>query len=66
MGAPDGEGGVASKDLATSLGDGTTSATVLARAISPRAQRCLPRGTTRCRIKRGIDRAVTAIIRRSE
>tara|TARA_R110000824_G_scaffold555_4_gene3588 strand:- start:5117 stop:6697 length:1581 start_codon:yes stop_codon:yes gene_type:complete len=43
-------------------GDGTTTSTVLARAILKRAQKYLMAGASPIELKRGIDKAVTAII----
>ena len=45
-------------------GDGTTTATVLARAILKGAQRYLTAGISPVELKRGIDKAVTAVTER--
>ena len=46
----------------SSAGDGTTTATVLARSILEKAQTYLATGTSPVEIKKGIDKAVEAII----
>src|SRR4051812_9070041 len=43
-------------------GDGTTTATVLAQAISREGLKNVPAGANPMALKRGVDRAVTAIV----
>ena len=52
----------ASSQTNTNAGDGTTTATVLARAILNQAQKYLVAGSSPTEIKRGMDKAVAAII----
>jgi len=52
----------ASAQTNTDAGDGTTTATVLAREILVRAQRYLAAGHSPVELKRGIDKAVSAIV----
>ena len=52
----------ASEQTNTSAGDGTTTATVLARAIYSRALKYVQSGASPTEIKRGIDEAVRAIV----
>jgi len=52
----------ASSQTNTAAGDGTTTATVLARAILVQAQKFLSAGASPVELKRGIDRAVEAIV----
>ena len=47
-------------------GDGTTTATVLAEAIFAKARRTSPPAATRWHIKRGIDKAVEAVVDRAK
>ena len=44
-------------------GDGTTTSTVLARAIFTQSQKYLAAGASPVELKRGIDKAVTAIVK---
>ena len=46
----------------TNAGDGTTTSTVLAREMLNKAQRYLAAGSSPIELKRGIDKAVTAIV----
>jgi chaperonin GroEL len=46
----------------TMAGDGTTTATVLSRAILNKAQRYITAGASPVELKRGIDTAVTAVV----
>jgi chaperonin GroEL len=50
----------------TEAGDGTTTSTVLARAILKQAQRYLISGASPIELKRGIDKAVEAIVEKLE
>jgi len=52
----------AAEETNNSAGDGTTTATVLARAILVEAQRHLVAGNSPVELKRGIDRATEAIV----
>ena len=52
----------ASAQTNTDAGDGTTTATVLAREILVRAQRYLAAGHSPVELKRGIDKTVSAIV----
>jgi len=56
----------ASEQTNSKAGDGTTTSTVLARAILEQAQRYLTAGVSPIELKRGIDKAVEAIIQRLE
>ena len=56
----------ASEQTNNDAGDGTTTATVLARAIYDRAQKYLLAGSSPVEIKRGIDKAVEVIVRNIE
>jgi len=53
----------AASETNTSTGDGTTTATVLAREIFSQAQKYLTAGASPVELKRGIDRAVEAIVK---
>ncbi len=52
----------ASEQTNSKAGDGTTTSTVLARAILQQAQRYLTAGVSPIELKRGIDKAVVAMI----
>ncbi len=52
----------ASEQTNSKAGDGTTTSTVLARAILQQAQRYLTAGVSPIELKRGIDKAVVAIV----
>ena len=52
----------ASEETNTSAGDGTTTSTMLARAILDKSQSHLVAGISPIEIKRGIDMAVTSIV----
>ena len=52
----------ASEQTNTEAGDGTTTSTVLARAILKQAQRYLMAGASPIELKRGIDKAVKVIV----
>jgi len=52
----------ASEQTNSKAGDGTTTSTVLARAILQQAQRYLTAGVSPIELKRGIDKAVAAIV----
>jgi len=54
----------ASEQTNSKAGDGTTTSTVLARAILTQAQRYLIAGVSPIELKRGIDKAVEAIVER--
>ena len=54
----------AAEQSATKAGDGTTTATVLTRAILQRAQKYLTAGVSPIEIKRGMDKACDAIVER--
>jgi len=54
----------AAEQSATRAGDGTTTATVLTRAILQRAQKYLTAGVSPIEIKRGMDKASDAIVNR--
>ena len=54
----------ASEQTNNNAGDGTTTSTVLARAILKQAQRYLIAGVSPIELKRGVDRAVGAIVQR--
>jgi chaperonin GroEL len=54
----------AAEETVNSAGDGTTTATVLARAILRDAQRYLTAGVSPVELKRGIDKAVDAVTKR--
>ena len=54
----------AAEQSATKAGDGTTTATVLTRAILQRAQKYLSAGVSPIEIKRGMDKATDAIVER--
>ena len=54
----------AAEQSATRAGDGTTTATVLTRAILQRAQKYLTAGVSPIEIKRGMDKASDAIVER--
>jgi chaperonin GroEL len=54
----------AAEQSVANAGDGTTTATVLARAILKGSQRYLTSGVSPVELKRGIDKAVTVIIDR--
>ncbi len=56
----------ASSQTNTTAGDGTTTATVLARAILVQAQRYLSAGASPVELKRGIDKAVEVIVLKLE
>jgi chaperonin GroEL len=56
----------ASEQTNIDAGDGTTTATVLARAIYLNAQKYLLAGSSPIELKRGIDKAVTQILMRLE
>ena len=53
----------ASEQTNSEAGDGTTTSTVLARAILEQAQRYLTSGVSPIELKRGIDKAVKAIVK---
>jgi len=54
----------AAEQSASKAGDGTTTATVLTRAILQRAQKYLTAGVSPIEIKRGMDKACDAIVER--
>ena len=54
----------AAEQSATKAGDGTTTATVLTRAILQKAQRYLTAGVSPTEIKRGMDKATETIVER--
>jgi len=54
----------ASEQTNSKAGDGTTTSTVLARAILKQAQRYLIAGVSPIELKRGIDKAVEAVVER--
>ena len=54
----------AAEQSVANAGDGTTTATVLARAILKGSQRYLTSGVSPVELKRGIDKAVTAVTER--
>ena len=54
----------AAEQSVATAGDGTTTATVLARAILKGSQRYLTSGVSPVELKRGIDKAVTAVTER--
>ncbi len=54
----------ASEVTAIEAGDGTTTATVLARAVMQNAQKYITAGASPVELKRGMDKAVTAIVSR--
>ena len=54
----------AAEQSASKAGDGTTTATVLTRAILQRAQKYLSAGVSPIEIKRGMDKATDAIVER--
>jgi chaperonin GroEL len=54
----------AAEQSATKAGDGTTTATVLTRAILQKAQRYLTAGVSPTEIKRGMDKATGTIVNR--
>ena len=54
----------AAEQSATKAGDGTTTATVLTRAILQQAQKYLTAGVSPIEIKRGMDKACDAIVER--
>ena len=54
----------AAEETVRNAGDGTTTATVLARAILKDAQRYLTAGVSPVELKRGIDKAVLSILDR--
>ena len=54
----------AAEETVNSAGDGTTTATVLSRAILKEAQRYCTAGVSPVELKRGMDKAVTAITTR--
>jgi len=54
----------ASEQTNNKAGDGTTTSTVLARAILKQAQRYLTAGVSPIEIKRGVDKAVEAVVAR--
>ena len=54
----------ASEQTNNNAGDGTTTSTVLARAILKQAQRYLTAGVSPIEIKRGVDKAVEAVVAR--
>jgi chaperonin GroEL len=54
----------AAEQSANKAGDGTTTATVLTRAILQKAQRYLTAGVSPTEIKRGMDKATEAIVER--
>ena len=54
----------AAEQSATKAGDGTTTATVLTRAILQRTQKYLSAGVSPIEIKRGMDKATDAIVER--
>jgi len=56
----------AAKQTVDTAGDGTTTSTVLARAILTEGQRYLTAGISPVELKRGIDAATTAIVERLE
>jgi len=56
----------ASEQTNTEAGDGTTTSTVLARAILKQAQRYLMAGASPIELKRGIDKTVKAIVEKLE
>ena len=56
----------AAEQTNTEAGDGTTTSTVLARAILKQAQRYLISGASPIELKRGIDKAVKAIVEKLE
>jgi len=56
----------ASEQTNSKAGDGTTTSTVLARAILTQAQRYLIAGVSPIELKRGIDKAVEAIVEKLE
>jgi chaperonin GroEL len=55
----------ASEETNSSAGDGTTTSTMLARAILDKSQSHLVAGISPIEIKRGIDMAVTSIVKAS-
>ena len=56
----------AAEQTNTEAGDGTTTSTVLARAILKQAQRYLTAGASPIELKRGIDKAVKVVVERLE
>ena len=52
----------AAEQTNTDAGDGTTTTTVLCRAILQESQRFITAGVSPVELKRGIDKAVTAIV----
>lgn len=56
----------AAAKTASDAGDGTTTATILARSIFDRAQKYITSGASPVEIKRGIDRTVEAIVKNLE
>jgi len=54
----------ASEQTNSQAGDGTTTSTVLARAILQQAQRYLTAGASPIELKRGIDKAVSVVVER--
>jgi chaperonin GroEL len=56
----------AAAKTASDAGDGTTTATILARSIFDRAQKYITSGVSPVEIKRGIDKTVEAIVKNLE
>jgi len=56
----------ASEETNSAAGDGTTTATVLARAIFKEARRHIVAGSSPVELKRGMDKAVTALVENLE
>jgi len=52
----------AAAKTATDAGDGTTTATVLARSIFIKAQKYIAAGASRVEMKRGIEKTVEAVV----
>jgi chaperonin GroEL len=54
----------AAEETVNAAGDGTTTATVLSRAILKRAQKYMTAGVSPVELKRGIDKAVVTVLER--